>query len=327
VKPIKIVGTGTYLPPRIVTNEELSKSIETTDEWIRERTGIAQRRIAAEDQSTSDLCAAAVRAACADAGIEIDSIDALVVATSTADTLFPSTACWVQRALGIQGMAAFDVAAGCTGFVYALEVASSLVVAKTARRVAVVGGEVMSKVVNWEDRRTCVLFGDGAGAAIVEAASDERSGVLGSDWGANGDLAPILLQPAGGTRMPATHETVDAALHTVHMEGNKVFRHAVLAMSNSSLAAMKQAGVGAEDIELLIPHQANKRIMEAARERIGIPVERLHSIVANYGNMSAATVPVALHEAREAGRVQEGTLVLLTAFGTGLTWGSAVLRW
>jgi 3-oxoacyl-[acyl-carrier-protein] synthase-3 len=327
VKPIKIIGTGTYLPPRIVTNDELSKSIETSDEWIRERTGIAQRRIAAEDQPTSDLCARAVRAACEDAGIEVDSIDALVVATSTADTLFPSTACWVQRALGIQGMAAFDVAAGCTGFVYALEVASSLVVAKTARRVAVVGGEVMSKVVNWKDRRTCVLFGDGAGAAIVEASSDERSGVLGSDWGANGDLAPILLQPAGGTRMPATHETVDAALHTVHMEGNKVFRHAVLAMSNSSLAAMKQAGVGAEEIDLLIPHQANKRIMESARERIGIPAERLHSIVANYGNMSAATVPVALHEAREAGRVKDGTTILLTAFGTGLTWGSAVLRW
>ncbi len=327
MRPIKIVGTGTYLPSRVVTNEELSKSIETSDEWIRDRTGISERRIAADDQATSDLCAGAVRAACADAGVDVDSIDALIVATSTADTLFPSTACWVQRALGIRGMAAFDVAAGCTGFVYALEVASSLLVAGTARRAAVVGGELMSKVVNWQDRRTCVLFGDGAGAAIMEVASDGRSGFLGSDWGANGDLAPILNQPAGGTRMPATHETVDGALHTVHMEGNKVFRHAVLAMSNSSLAAMKTAGVTPEDIDLLIPHQANKRIMEAARERIGVPVERLHSIVEKYGNMSAATVPVALHEAREEGRVEDGTTILLTAFGTGLTWGSAVLRW
>lgn len=327
MKPIKIVGTGVHLPPRVVTNAELSRRVDTTDAWIRERTGIHERRIAADDQSTSDLCAAAVRAACMDADVEQDSIDALIVATSTADTLFPSTACWVQRALGIQGMAAFDVAAGCTGFLYALEVASSLLVAGTARRVALVGGELMSKVVNWEDRRTCVLFGDGAGAAVVEAAEDERSGILGSDWGANGDLAPILYQPAGGTQLPASHATVDAALHTVHMEGGKVFKHAVLAMSESALSAMKLAGVAASEIDVLIPHQANMRIMEAARERIGVPAERLHSIVHKYGNMSAATVPIAIHEARFAGRIRDGSILLTTAFGTGLTWAASVLRW
>ena len=326
MKPIKIIGTGVHLPPRVVTNAELSERMDTSDEWIRERTGIHERRIAADDQATSDLCAQAVRAACEDAGIEVDSIDGLIVATSTTDTLFPSTACWVQRSLGIQGMAAFDISAGCTGFVYALEIASSLVVAGTARRVAVVGGELMSKVVNWEDRRTCVLFGDGAGAAIVEAGQGD-SGVLGSDWGANGDLAPILYQPAGGTQMPASNETVAQALHTVHMEGNKVFKHAVLAMSESAQAAMKAGGVSVDEVDVLIPHQANMRIMEAARERIGIPIEKLHSIVHKYGNMSAATVPVAMHEAREAGRIQDGSIVLTTAFGTGLTWGAAVLRW
>lgn len=327
MKPIKIVGTGVHLPDRIVTNAELSERVDTSDEWIRDRTGISERRIAPDNQATSDLCAGAVRAACTNANVELDTLDALVVATSTADTLFPSTACWVQRALGVQGMPAFDVSAGCTGFLYAMEVASSLVVSGVARRAAVVGGEMMSKVVNWEDRRTCVLFGDGAGAAIVELAEDEESGVLGSDWGANGDLAPILYQPAGGTQLPATHETVDGAMHTVHMEGSKVFRHAVLAMSESSLAAMKAAGVGAADIDVLIPHQANMRIMEAARERIGVPADRLHSIVHKYGNMSAATVPVALHEAREEGRIVDGTTILLTAFGTGLTWAASVLRW
>jgi 3-oxoacyl-[acyl-carrier-protein] synthase-3 len=323
---IKIVATGAYLPEKVLTNAELERMVDTSDEWITDRTGIKSRRIAAEDQSTSDLCAEAVRDACDRGNIDPGSLDALIVGTSTTDTLFPSTACWTQRKLGIKGMPAFDVSAGCTGFLYGLELASALIVAGTAQRVAVVGGEVMSKVINWRDRRTCVLFGDGAGAAIV-TASEGESGVLASNWGADGNLAPILYQPGGGTQMPATHESVDAFAHTVHMEGNTVFKHAVVAMSGAALEAMRDAEVSADDVHLLVPHQANWRIMEAARERTGVVKEKLYSVLHKYGNMSAATIPVALHEAREEGRIADGDIIVMTAFGTGFTWGATVMRW
>ena len=326
MRGIKIVGTGVSLPKRVVTNFDLARKVDTSDEWIKDRTGIAERRIAEPGVATSDLCAEAVGNACDDAGIAPEAIDALIVATSTADTLFPSTACWVQRKVGIRGMPAFDVSAGCSGFLYGLELATALVASGGMRRVAVVGGEVMSKVVNWNDRGTCVLFGDGAGAAIV-TAGDGRSGLLASNWGADGSLAPILYQPAGGTRMPATHESVDANLHTVHMEGNTVFKHAVVAMSTAAVKAMKDAEVGPDDVSLMIPHQANMRIMEAARERCGIPREKMYSVLHKYGNMSAATIPVALHEARNEGRVKDGDLIVSTAFGTGFTWAACVLRW
>ena len=252
MKSIKIVGTGASFPSRILTNAELEQLVDTSDEWITERTGIKERRIADADTSTSDLCAGAVREACEQAGIDPSDLDAVIVGTSTTDTLFPSTACWVQRKLGIKGMPAFDVSAGCSGFLYGLELATSLVASGTAKKVAVVGGEVMSKVLDWKDRRTCVLFGDGAGAAIV-TPGDGRSGVLASNWGADGNLAPILYQPAGGSQKPATHATVDANEHTVHMEGNTVFKHAVVAMSNAAVQAMKDAEVGPDDVKLLVP--------------------------------------------------------------------------
>jgi 3-oxoacyl-[acyl-carrier-protein] synthase-3 len=323
---IKIVATGAYLPEKVLTNADLEVMVDTSDEWITERTGIKSRHIAAADQSTSDLCAGAVRDACNNAGIDPGDIDTLIVGTSTADTLFPSTACWTQKKLGIKGMAAFDVSAGCTGFLYGLELASALIVAGTGKRVAVVGGELMSKVINWKDRRTCVLFGDGAGAAIV-TASDSDSGVLASNWGADGNLASILYQPGGGTLMPASHESVDKFAHTVHMEGNTVFKHAVVAMSGAAIQAMKDAEIGPDDVHLLVPHQANWRIMEAARERTGVVKEKLYSVLHKYGNMSAATIPVALHEARVEGRINDGDLIVMTAFGTGLTWGASVVRW
>lgn len=326
MKRVKILGTGVSLPSKVLTNTDLERTVDTSNAWITERTGIEERRIAAPEVSTSDLCADAVRQACKNAEIDPGDLDVVIVGTSTADTLFPSTACWVQRKLGIQGMAAFDVSAGCTGFLYGLELATSLLASRTAQRVAVVGGEVMSKVINWNDRRTCVLFGDGAGAAIV-AASDDGSGVLASNWGADGNLAPILYQPAGGTQMPATHETVDANAHTVHMEGNTVFKHAVLAMSSAAVKAMKDAEVTADDVKLLVPHQANIRIMEAARERTGVSKDKLYSVLHKYGNMSAATIPVALHEARQEGRIEDGDIIVMTAFGTGFTWGASVLRW
>jgi 3-oxoacyl-[acyl-carrier-protein] synthase-3 len=310
----------------VLTNAELSTMVDTSDQWITDRTGIRERRIADPDVATSDLCAGAVQDACERAGIDPGDLDALIVGTSTADTLFPSTACWVQRKLGIKGMPAFDVSAGCTGFVYGLEVATSLITSGTAKTIAVVGGEVMSKVLDWRDRRTCILFGDGAGAAIL-TAGDGTSGVLASNWGADGNLAPILYQPAGGTRKPATHETIDAAEHTVHMEGNTVFKHAIVTMSNAAVQAMRDAEVGPEDVKLFVPHQANMRIMEAARERTGVSKDRLYSVLHKYGNMSAATIPVALHEACLENRIGDGDILLMTAFGTGFTWAASVLRW
>ena len=325
MKRFKILSTGMAVPERVVTNDDLAKMVETSDEWITERTGIKQRYVADENTSTATLGAGAVRSACEAAGLEPKELDAIVLATSTADTGFPSTACWVQHELGVGGMAAFDVAAGCTGFLYALEVASCLLAGGTAKRVAVIGSEVMSKVINWEDRTTCVLFGDGAGAMIIEATEEDR-GLASSNWGADGGLAPILYQPAGGTRMPASEKTVAEKLHFVHMQGNSVFRHAVRAMTQAGKQALADAGISAEEVDLFIPHQANMRIMEACRTRLKFPVEKMFSIIDRYGNMSAATLPVALHEARVAGRMPEGSNVALAAFGTGLTWAGAVLR-
>lgn len=325
-KSIKIVGTGRCLPERVLTNADLEKMVETTDEWISERTGIKERRIADADTATSDLAAGAVARACRQAGIPPAELDAIIVATSTPDTVYPATACWVQARLGIAGNAAFDVSAGCSGFLFALELASNLVVSGTARRVAAVGAEVMSKVVNWDDRATCVLFGDGAGAAVC-VEGDGRSGVLASTWGCDGSLAPLLYQPAGGTRLPTSLETLERRQHTVHMEGKKVFKHAVRAMSDSASRAMALAGVTMDDVRLLIPHQANTRIMDATRAWLNVPTDKVFSVIQKYGNMSAATIPVALDEAREEGRIRDGDIVVMTAFGTGFTWGASVIRW
>lgn len=325
-KPFEILGTGTSLPERVMTNADLEKIVETSDEWIVDRTGIKERRIAGDGVATSDLCAGALREACEDAQMSPDDLDAIIVATSTPDCLFPSTACWTQSHLKLKGVPAFDVSAGCTGWLYALELAANLIVGKTSRRVAVVAGEVMSKVLNWEDRRTCVLFGDGAGAMIIGETDDPSRGMLASNWGADGTLADILYQPAGGTRQPATAETVAKNLHTVHMEGSAVFRQAVRSMTQSCKRAIADAGVSADGIDLFIAHQANLRIIEATRSRVGVPEERAYNTVGRYGNMSAATIPVALHEARKEGRVEPGTLLAMTSFGTGLTWGSSILR-
>jgi 3-oxoacyl-[acyl-carrier-protein] synthase-3 len=322
---LKILATARALPPRVLTNAELETLVDTSDTWIRERTGIRERRIAAPDVATSDLAAEALLLACERAGIAAGELDAIIVGTSTPDTLFPSTACWLQHKIGLRGPAAFDVSAGCSGFLYGLEIAAGLMHGG-ARRIAIVGAEVMSRVVNWQDRSTCVLFGDGAGAAIL-GPGDGRSGILGSAWGSDGNLAKVLYQPAGGTRAPATTDTVAALAHTVHMEGNTVFKHAVTAMAEAAVQAMARAQIGPDQVDLLIPHQANTRIMEAARARTGVPVERLFSIVERYGNMSAATIPVALDEARELGRIADGDVVVMTAFGTGFTWAASVLRW
>lgn len=326
VKHLKIIATGRYVPPKIVTNDDLAGSLDTSDEWIRERTGIRERRIVEDGVATSDLAAEALTAACDEAGMAPAELDAIVIGTSSPDAVFPSTGCWLQHKLGIAGKPAFDVMAGCSSFLYALEVSAGLLASGAARRVGVVGAEVMSKNVDWTDRRTCVLFGDGAGAAIIEA-SDGDSGVLASNWGSDGTLAPILSIPAGGTRIPASHETLDSKQHYLYMEGNRVFTRAVKAMSGGMNKALDDAGLTADDVDVFIPHQANLRIMEATRKRTGIAADKVHSVLEYYGNISAASIPVALHEARLEGRIEDGTILALTAFGTGLTWGAAVIRW
>jgi 3-oxoacyl-[acyl-carrier-protein] synthase-3 len=324
-KRFKILATGVALPDRVLSNADLEKMVDTTDAWITERTGIKERRIAEEGTSSSDLGAGALASACRRAGVEPADLDAIVVATSTPDTLFPPTACWIQKHLGIRGMPAFDVSAGCTGFLDSLEVGASLVEAGTAHTVGVVGVELMTRIVDWTDRSTCVLFGDGAGAVVIRGTKED-TGFLASNWGADGKLAPILCQPAGGSRRPATMETVRNREHTLYMEGNAVFQHAVRSMVGAANKALEDAKLTPEDVKLLIPHQANSRILQATRERTGVPEDRLYSVVHRYGNISAASIPVALHDAREEGRLTDGDVVLLTAFGTGLTWAASVIR-
>ncbi len=326
MRPLKFIATASYVPAKRLTNHDLQEMVETSDQWIRDRTGIGARHVAAADESTSTLGAKALRAACDNAGMDPKDLDLIIVGTSSPDGIFPSTSCWLEHELGLGGIPAFDVAAGCSGFVYGLEIAAALLQAGTARRIGLVGAECMSKIVDWSDRRTCVLFGDAAGAAILEAG-DGTSGLLASNWGADGSLAQILQVPAGGTRMPATHKTVDEHMHFVKMEGSRVFIHAVKAMSQSVRTALEQAGMSGEDVDVFIPHQANSRIMEATRERTGIPADRVFSVLERYGNVSAASVPVAIHEAREAGVLRDGHILALTAFGTGLTWAGALLRW
>lgn len=322
----KILGTGSSLPAKVLTNADLEGMVDTTDAWITERTGIKERRIVEAGMATSDLAAGAVKTACEAAKVELDEIDALIVATSTPDTVFPSTACWTQKKLGIRGMAAFDISAGCTGWLYGLELASAMIAAGTAKRVAVCGAEVMSKSIDWSDRTTCVLFGDGAGAAILGPAEGD-SGFVAHNWGADGNLASVLYQPAGGSQKQASLETVQNREHSVYMEGNAVFLHAVRSMSGATMQAMQDAKLSADEISLLVPHQANIRIIEATRERAGIPMSRVYTTVHKYGNMSAASVPVAVDEAFREGRIKDGDHVLMTAFGTGLTWAACVLRW
>jgi 3-oxoacyl-[acyl-carrier-protein] synthase-3 len=322
------MGMGRHLPERVVGNEELARRVDTSDDWIRERTGIRERRVVDEGTATSDLAAAAIANACADAGIDAKDLDGVIVGTCSQDTIFPSTACWVQDRLGIRGMPAFDVMAGCSSFLYALDVAANWLEAKRAKHIAVCGAEVFSKILNWQDRRTCVLFGDGAGAAIVtQSEPGSESGILAANWGSDGTLADILKLPAGGTRMPASHSTVDEAAHTVFMEGSKVFKHAVTAMSAGLLDALAEAQIAPEDIDVFIPHQANLRIMEATRERARVPAEKVYSVLDKYGNISAASIPVAMCEARENGVLKDGDILAMTAFGTGLTWAAAVMRW
>jgi len=323
---IKIRSMGIYLPEKILTNADLEKMVDTSDEWITTRTGIKERRIAREDEVTSDLGVAAARKALENGGLKPQEVDLILVATNTPDTIFPSTACWIQKKLGVSEIPAFDLQAGCTGLLYGMIVAEALILSGSLNRVLLIGVDVLSKITNWEDRTTCVLFGDGAGALILERSEDE-SGMVSHFWGADGSLGELLMLPGGGTLHPTSEETLRQKMQYLYMKGNDVFKHAVKRMGESALEALKRAGLDKSQVDYLIPHQANFRIIDATRERLSLSPEKVVVNVDRYGNMSVATIPVALYELAESGKLKKGNIIVMVAFGAGFTWASVVYRW
>ncbi len=321
-----LVGWGRYVPERVLTNDELAQMVDTSDEWIRSRTGIAERCIAADDETTASMAIKAAQQALEVASLEPAQLDLIIVATATPDYAFPATACLVQDALGATRAGAFDLSAGCTGFVYAFNVAANLISAGAHKNVLVIGAETLSRVIDWNDRGTCVIFSDGAGAVILQA-NETDGGVLSTLLGSDGSGAELLCQPAGGSRHPASHRTVAEGMHYLKMTGRQVFRFAVRTMPSATRQVLEQAGLSVSDLDLLIPHQANQRITDASAKSLGLPSEMIVSNVEWYGNNSAASIPVALCEAVEAGRIQEDDLLVLVGFGAGLTWAAAALRW
>jgi len=326
-KPIvEIVSTGRYLPDNVVTNFDLMKTVDTTDEWIRERTGIRERRIAPADMTAAFMGAEAAKIAMERARVQPGELDLIVVSTATPDRLLPSTACDMQAILGATNAAAFDISSACSGFVYALDIAEGHLAAGRGEVALVVSTEKMSGIVDWGDRSTCVLFGDGAGAAIVRKSSNGR-GLISSFIRSDGTLAELLWRPAGGVKVPFDLTVLDEKSHLVKMAGREVFKAAVRSMAEAADQALLRAGLTGDDIDLLIPHQANIRIIEATAKYSNIPMEKVFVNVDRYGNMSSATIPIAIDEAIESGRLKPGQNALLVAFGAGFTWGSAVLRW
>lgn len=322
----RIAGLGRYVPRRVLTNADLERMVDTTDEWITVRTGIKERRVAAPEEATSDLALEAAREALERAGLDAADLDLILVGTASPDMIFPATACLVQERLGAKRAGAVDVSAACSSFVYALGLAHAQIVAGLAERVLVVGADTLSRITNWKDRATCVLFGDSAGAAVV-VPSDSQAGLLSFWLGADGGGSSLLSLPAGGSRLPASYETVERAQHYIHMNGPEVFKFASRIIPRAIEEACQRAGVSADEVDLFIPHQANVRIIQAAAERLRQPLEKFYVNVHKYGNTSSASVPVALYEAVEEGRVKPGDLVVLVAFGGGLTWASCALRW
>lgn len=320
-----IAGIGIYVPERILTNFDLEQTLDTSDEWIYSRTGIRERRVAAEEEATSDQALLASQRAwrmrCA-----AEEIDLIITATNTPDMLFPATACLLQDKLGAKRAGAFDLLAGCTGFIYGVVVGAQFISAGTANTVLVVGAETLSRVVNWSDRNTCVLFGDGAGAVVLRPAPGDR-GILSTALGSDGGGGHLLCLPAGGSRHPASADTLAQDLHYVHMHGREVFKFAVRAMGDGAAKVLRRAGLTNNDVDFLIPHQANIRIIEHAAKKMKLPMERVAVNVDRYGNTSTASIPLALEESLKSGKIKDGDNVIMVGFGAGLTWAGLLIRW
>jgi 3-oxoacyl-[acyl-carrier-protein] synthase-3 len=321
-----IAGVGSYVPERVITNKDLERMVDTTDEWITSRTGIQARRVAATDEFTSDLAANAALRAMKKSGIKPEEIDLIILATITPDMPFPSTACLVQQKIGAYRAAAFDIEAACSGFIFGLEIGQQFIMSRTYNTVLVIGAEKLSSIVNWTDRNTCVLFGDGAGAAILQNRPNTH-GLLTACMGSDGQKADLLSMPAGGSRCPASRESVEAGLHYLRMDGKETFKNAVQAMYSAAQEVLRRCEIDIAQIKCIIPHQANLRIIDAVSKRLGANPEQLFINLHKYGNTSAASVAIALDEAVESRRIQRGDLILLVVFGAGLTWGAAVIEW
>jgi 3-oxoacyl-[acyl-carrier-protein] synthase III len=322
----RITGTGSFAPKKIITNQDLEKLVDTSDEWITERTGIKERRIAEKGQNTSDLAYEAGKKALKAAGLTAQELDLILVATMTPDTILPSMGCVLQDKLGAKNAAAFDIAAACSGFIYGLSIADAFIKAGAYKNILLVGAEVLSRFTDWEDRTTCVLFGDGAGAVVIQRHTGKR-GILSTHLHSDGSLGDLLHVPAGGAQHPASHDTIRKRMHFIKMKGNETFKAAVRALEGVVQEALEHNKVKPEEIDLLVPHQANLRIIQAMAQRLNMPMEKVVLTLPKYGNTSAASIPMALDEAVRDGRVKENHLLLFEAFGGGLTWASALVRW
>lgn len=320
-----MLGTGVAIPPKTLTNQDLEKIVDTSDEWIRERTGMQVRHIVDDETQNSDLSAQAAMQALQDADMDAEEIDTIIVATVTGDVTFPSTACYVQDKIGAVNAAAFDIQAACSGFLYGLSIADGFVATGKSKNVLVIGCELLTRIVDWKDRSTCVLFGDAAGAAVLGPANGDGRGILGTFMKTDGRLAHLLCMPGGGTRYPA-QVAIDENMNTLKMRGPEVFRAAVTAMVDAAAHILETAGLTVDDVDLLIPHQANKRIIDATARRMKIPPEKVYINVHEYGNTSSASIPVALNEAKEKGLLKPGDVCVMVAFGGGFTWGSVAVR-
>jgi len=323
---VSISGTGSYLPSRVLTNFDLEKTVDTTDEWITTRTGIRERRIAEDDQAASDLALPAARMALERSGLGPEDLDLIIVGTATPDMIFPSTACQLQAKLGATRAGGFDLSAACTGFIYGMAAGAGMIVNGTAKNILVVGSECLSRVTDWEDRNTCVLFGDGAGAVVLKPA-DGRREILSTFLAADGTRDDLICIPGGGSRAPASEETLRERMHFMKLKGREVFKFAVRIFQDLIRDALAGCGLKEDEVALVVPHQVNTRIIDAAVKGLNIPVEKVYVNIDRYGNTSAASVPIALDEAVADGRLKEGDILVMVAFGGGLTWGSTVVRW
>jgi 3-oxoacyl-[acyl-carrier-protein] synthase-3 len=324
-KQVGILGIGSYVPEKVVTNYDLMKTMDTSHEWIIERTGISTRHIAAEGEYTSDLAVKAAERALADAGVKAEELDLIIVGTATPDMPFPATACLVQEKLGARKVAAFDLTAACAGFMYGVVIGSKFIETGFYKKVLVIGAETLSRIVDWEDRNTAILFADGAGAVVL--GESEESGILGTCLGADGSCGDLLKVPGGGSCAPTSLETVQNRMHYIKMDGNSIFKIAVKTMGEAAKVALDNAGLTYDDISYMIPHQANIRIIQAMAKRLNMPMDRVIVNLDKYGNTSAATIPIALDEAVKSGVIKKGDIVLTVTFGGGLTWGAGIIKW